>query len=217
MHSDVSTYPTASSPRWALVMLAAALAMLVASGIQPHDRAGWLLENMLPVALLAGLSLAWHWWRLSAQSYFAMLLLFGVHELGAHFTYAEVPYDEWARQLSGQSLDQAMEWRRNQYDRLVHFSYGLLFVLPIREVLARLTPLRGAWLLFVAWHLVLSTSAIYELIEWVGGAYLGDDQAEAFLATQEDPWDAQKDMALAALGAGISLAALALVSVRRGP
>ncbi|NUT77780.1 DUF2238 domain-containing protein [Pseudomonas sp. C1C7] len=34
---------------------------------------------------------------------------------------------------------------------------------------------------------------------------MGDDQAEAFVATQKDIWDSQKDMALAFLGAMICL------------
>ncbi|WP_371106087.1 DUF2238 domain-containing protein [Pseudomonas sp. p21] len=103
------------------------------------------------------------------------------------------------------SLNAWMGWQRNQFDRLVHLSYGLLFVLPIRELLQRQAMLRGAWLALCSVSFVLATSALYELLEWMGGQYLGDDLAQAFLATQQDPWDAQKDMALALLGALVTL------------
>lgn len=182
-------------------MLALAVIMLIASGISPHSRMDWLLENALPVGLLLGLAISWRYMRLSASAYCSILALLAIHELGAHYTYAKVPYEAWAQALTEHSLNRSMGWDRNQYDRLVHLSYGALFYLPLREVLLRSIPLRGAWLAFIALNLVLSTSAVYELIEWVGGQYLGEDQAKAFLATQKDPWDAQKDMALAVLGA----------------
>jgi len=204
--------PAPATLNQAATLLAVAIVAMVAAGIEPHDRAGWLLESIVPAALLLGLGVAWHWCRLSPVAYVAILVLIGIHELGAHFTYAEVPYDDWVKRLTGHSLDTALGWQRNQYDRLVHFSYGLLIILPIREALYRLTPLRGAWLAFVALTLVLATSSLYELIEWLGGEYLGNDQARAFLATQKDPWDAQKDMALALLGA---LIAVALSAARR--
>jgi putative membrane protein len=84
-------------------------------------------------------------------------------------------------------------------------------------VLLRLTPLRGFWLFFVTLNIMLSTSAVYELVEWVGGAYLGDDTSQAFVGAQNDPWDSQKDMALAVLGAFISLLVVSLHSAVRQP
>ncbi|MNJ06451.1 Inner membrane protein YjdF [compost metagenome] len=189
-------------------MLAIAVAMLAASGIEPHSRVDWLLENALPAILLVGLVVGWRYLRLSASAYGAILALLAIHELGAHYTYAKVPYEAWAQALADRSLNNALGWDRNQYDRLVHLSYGVLFCLPLREVLQRCTPLRGMWLALLALNVVLSTSAMYELIEWVGGQYLGEDQAKAFLATQKDPWDAQKDMALAVFGACMTQAAL---------
>ncbi|MFV3381184.1 MULTISPECIES: DUF2238 domain-containing protein [Pseudomonas] len=193
-----------ATPAQALALLLLAVGLVVASGLAPSHRADWWTENIVPLALLLALTLGWRWLQLSSASSIAILLLLAVHELGAHYTYAEVPYDRWAKALCGQSLDAALGWQRNQYDRLVHLSYGLLFYRPLRETLWRLTPLRGAWLAVLALNLVLASSALYELIEWVGGQYLGKDTAQAFVATQRDPWDAQKDMALALLGALVS-------------
>lgn len=196
-------------------MLVLVITAIIASGISPHNRFDWLLENLLPVTLVLGLAAGWRRLRLSWQAYLAILLLLAIHELGAHFTYAQVPYEQWTRDITGHSLNEALGWKRNQYDRLVHLSYGLLFVIPLKEVLCRQTPLRGLWLVLLTVSLVLATSALYELIEWIGGQYLGDDKAKAFLATQQDPWDAQKDMALALVGALFTLAAQAATQFKR--
>jgi putative membrane protein len=195
--------------------LALGAALVIASGIAPHSRVDWLLENALPVALLLGLLVGWRSLRLSPLAYGSIVLLLAIHELGAHYTYAKVPYDEWVRQLTDRSLNDILGWQRNQYDRLVHLSYGLLFYLPTRELLARHTPLRGPWLAGLVVSLILATSALYELIEWIGGQYLGDDQAKAFLATQRDTWDAQKDMALGMAGACVSELIRVLAALRR--
>ena len=98
-----------------------------------------------------------------------------------------------------------MGWERNQYDRLVHFSYGLLLAVPIREFLVRMIDLRGFWSYFLPLDVALSTSALYELIEWGTAEFFGGDLGMNYLGTQGDVWDAQKDMALAALGALVAM------------
>jgi putative membrane protein len=148
---------------------------------------------------------------LSAASITLVFAFLCVHELGAHYTYSLVPYDHWSSAWFGFSFDRASGVHRNHYDRLVHCSYGLLLVYPVREVLWRLTPLRGFWLFFVTLNIMLSTSAVYELVEWIGGAFLGNDTANAFVGAQNDPRDSQKDMAIAVAGAFVSLL---LVSLR---
>jgi len=200
-----ANFAPSATPRQAAGLLASAALIVLASGVAPLDRADWWLENVLPLALLLTLAATSRYWRFSWHAYLAIVMMLAIHELGAHFTYAKVPYDAWLRALTGHSLNAWMGWQRNQFDRLVHLSYGLLFVLPIRELLQRQALLRGVWLALCTVSLVLATSALYELLEWIGGQYLGDDQAQAFLATQQDPWDAQKDMALALLGALVTL------------
>ncbi|MFJ4457186.1 DUF2238 domain-containing protein [Pseudomonas sp. NPDC089392] len=198
--------PTLSATRsQAATLLAVATLIVLVSGIAPLDRADWLVENVLPMALLLTLATTCRGWRFSRSAYLAIVMMLAIHELGAHFTYAKVPYDAWLQIITDHSLNNWMGWQRNQFDRLVHLSYGLLFVLPIKELLQRQTPMRAFWLAVCTISVVLATSALYELLEWIGGQYLGDDRAEAFLATQKDPWDAQKDMALALLGASFSL------------
>ena len=94
---------------------------------------------------------------------------------------------------------------------MVHFLYGLLLVYPIREVVVRATSLRGFWSYFLPMDLTMSSSATYELIEWGAAVVFGGDLGVAYVGAQGDPWDAQKDMSLAAFGALLSTLAVAAV------
>jgi len=126
-----------------------------------------------------------------------------LHALGAHYTYAKVPYQEWFPFLAG---------GRNQFDRLVHFSYGLLLAYPIREMFLRIGNVRGFWGYFLPLDLTMSTSMLYELIEWAAAITVGSELGDAYLGTQGDIWDAHKDMALASLGALISMCVTAMIN-----
>jgi uncharacterized membrane protein YjdF len=194
-----------------LTLLMVFVVIVVVSGFSPRSRVDWALENLLVLLLVGTLVAVSRRFRLSAMSVTLVFAFLCVHELGAHYTYSLVPYDRWSSAWLGFSFDQAAGAHRNHYDRLVHLSYGLLLAYPVREVLWRLTPLRGFWLFFVTLNIMLSTSAVYELVEWIGGAFLGKDTAKAFVGAQNDPWDSQKDMAIAVAGA---LASLLLVSLR---
>jgi putative membrane protein len=120
--------------------------------------------------------------------------------VGGHYTYAEVPIGNWIR-------DQ-FELSRNHYDRLGHFAQGFVPAMIAREVLLRLKVLkRGRWLSLFAVSISLSISALYELIEWVVSALTGS-AGDAFLGTQGDVFDTQKDMAMAFIGALTALITL---------
>jgi putative membrane protein len=99
---------------------------------------------------------------------------------------------------------------------MVHFAYGLLLVLPFRELLMLKAGVRSFWSYFLPVDLALSTSALYELIEWAAAIVYGGDLGAAFLGTQGDEWDAHKDMALAALGAVIAALAIWATNRARG-
>lgn len=190
----------------ALVVLWAALA------IAPHHRSDWVLENVLLIAGAAVLIGTRKRLPLSGISYTTILLFFLLHIIGAHYTYAEVPYDEAFRRLTGTSFNELVGWERNNYDRVVHFSYGLLLAYPIRELFLRVANVRGFWGYFLPLDLTMSTSMLYELIEWVAAEMFGGGLGTAFLGSQGDEWDAQKDMALASLGALITMVAAAIVN-----
>jgi putative membrane protein len=116
-----------------------------------------------------------------------------------------VPYDAWFRSLTGVSFNGLVGWERNNFDRVVHFSYGLLLAYPIREMFLRVADVRGFWGYFLPLDLTMSTSMLFELIEWGAAEAFGGDLGQAYLGTQGDVWDAHKDMALASLGALIAM------------
>jgi len=179
------------------------LAWWVAMAISPLDRADWVVENVLVLFGAALLGFTYKSFPLSRISYTCIFVFMMLHALGAHYTYAKVPYQEWLPFLEG---------GRNHFDRLVHFSYGLLLAYPIREMFLRIGNVRGFWGYFLPLDLTMSTSMLYELIEWAAAVVLGGDLGAAYLGTQGDVWDAHKDMALASLGALIAMVVTALIN-----
>ena len=187
-------------------------ALWVPLAFQPFDRSDWWLENVLLFAGVALLVATHRVFPLSKVSYTTLFVFLCLHTIGAHYTYAEVPYDEAWRNLTGHSLNAALGWERNNFDRVVHFSYGLLLAYPIREVFLRIASVRGFWGYFLPLDLTLSTSALYELIEWGAALVVGGDLGQAYLGTQGDIWDAHKDMALASLGALIAMTVIYVIN-----
>lgn len=187
------------------ILLAIFVGVFAWLAVAPNDRADWALENVLAVLFVVLLGLSWRRFPLSRVSYTLIVLFLILHEFGAHYTYSNVPYDAWCRQWLGFSLDQALGWRRNNFDRVVHFAYGLLLTYPIREFYFRVADTRGVWGYLFPLQLVMATSMLYELFEWGAAEWFGGDLGMAYLGTQGDVWDAQKDMALAGLGALIAM------------
>jgi len=175
--------------------------------IAPVSRGIWLAENLLVFALIPILIASYHTFRFSRVSYTLIFVFLSLHQIGAHYTYALVPYDEWTRRAFGFSINEALGLERNHYDRLVHFSYGLLMAYPIREVFLRIVDVRGFWGYFLPLDLTMSSSMVFELIEWAVADVFGGSLGHEYLGSQGDMWDAHKDMALASLGAIISMTA----------
>jgi putative membrane protein len=175
----------------------------VAMAISPLDRSDWYMENALVVLGVALLVFTYKSFPLSRISYTCIFVFMVLHALGAHYTYAMVPYQEWFPSLAG---------GRNMFDRLVHFAYGLLLAYPIREMFLRIGNVRGFWGYFLPLDLTMSTSMLYELIEWGAAVTVGKELGAAYLGTQGDIWDAHKDMALASLGALIAMVVTALIN-----
>jgi putative membrane protein len=159
------------------------------------------LHHLPTLALLIGAPFLLRRWPLSTRAVACILLFLSLHTIGARWTYSNVPYDALARALAGATISDAFGFSRNQYDRLVHLSYGLLAVLPMREALARHLGLSRRFALYVAVERVLAVSALYEVFEWLLTLSMAGDIADRYNGQQGDLWDAQKDMALAAVGA----------------
>lgn len=199
-----------------LRLLATAFAILwLLLAVSPVDRSTWMLENVLVAGSVFTLWSTRRSLPLSTLSYFSVFALLCLHVIGAHFTYSLVPYDSAFRSMSGESLTELFDLRRNHYDRLVHFAYGMLLALPFRELLMLHAGVRGFWSYFLPFDLVLSSSLAYELLEWCAAIVYGGDLGAAFLGTQGDEWDAHRDMALAGLGAALTLLGILLVNRRR--
>lgn len=196
--------PDRSQRRLPLLLLLAFLALWLGLAIQPRYREDWLLENLL---VFVGVPMLVHGYRrlpLSNACYFLLFAFLSLHEVGAHYTYAEVPI--------------GYGWfgsERNHYDRLVHFSFGLLLLPVIVEVLNVRAALQGVWRHIVPVAVIMSCSELFELIEWQAAEIFGGDLGQAYLGTQGDIWDAQKDSLMAMSGAVISIVTLRLLA-RRG-
>lgn len=198
-----------------LFLLAVLLGIeFVVLAIAPNDRKDWLLENVLAVLFVGAMFASYRKLTLSRISYFLIFLFLSLHLIGAHYTYAQVPYDRWFESLTGRSLNGLLGWERNNFDRVVHFAYGLMLAYPVREVFQRVARLRGFWGYFFPLDITMSTSMLYELIEWGAAMVFGGDLGQAYLGTQGDIWDAHKDMAFASLGALIAMLVTAAINIR---
>ncbi len=189
------------------VLVAIVLAVLLWSGISPHDRFTWWLE-VAPV--LIGLPIVVITNRRFPLTPLVQVLL-TLHAIilmvGGKYTYAEVPAGFWVRDALGLA--------RNHYDRLGHFAQGFVPAMVAREILWRRSPLRGSrWLPFMVICICLAISACYEFIEWFAALATGES-ATAFLGTQGDVWDTQWDMFLALCGAIVALVTLSRVHDRQ--
>ena len=174
-------------------MLAAVLAVFLWSGFTPKDRMTWVLEVFPVIGAVPLLIATRRRFPLTTLAYGLIAVHCCILMVGGRYTYAEVPLFNWIRDAFHQA--------RNNYDRVGHFAQGFVPAIVAREILLRKTPLRrGGWVFFLVTSVCLAISAVYELVEWSAAATSGS-AADAFLGTQGDPWDTQKDMLLAGIGA----------------
>ncbi len=190
--------------------------VFIAFGLAPHYRQDWLLENLLVAIAVPLLVWSYRRVRFSNPAYAAIFCFLVLHEIGSHYTYSEVPYDQWTRALFGCSLDQALGFERNHYDRLMHFLYGLLITPAIAELFAARAPPQGIWRSIFPVSFVMSHSVLYEMIEWAAALLFGGELGAAYLGSQGDPWDAQQDMLLASLGSILAMILLHRLGGLRG-
>jgi putative membrane protein len=175
------------------VLLAAVAVVFVWSGWAPKDRLTWVLEVFPAVVAIPLLVATRRRFPFTALAYSLIAVHAVILMVGGRYTYAEVPLFNWIRD--------AFHLARNHYDRLGHLAQGFVPAIVAREVLIRKDVVRRrGWLFFLVTCVCLAISAVYELIEWSAAATSGS-AADAFLGTQGDPWDTQKDMLCAGIGA----------------
>ena len=198
--------------RYPLVLLVLFVVYAIAWAFNPVDRHDWMLENALTLIGLAALIAAYRRFPFSNISYSLIFIFLCLHTIGSHYTYSLVPYNDWTQRLFGSPLNEWFGFQRNHFDRLVHFCFGLLLAYPVRELFMRVAGAKGFWSYYLPLDLTMSLSMLYELIEWAAAEVLGGELGQAYLGTQGDVWDAQKDMALATLGALVSMCVVAFIN-----
>lgn len=169
----------------------------VITAINPLYPRDWLIENLLVFIYGALLVYTYPRFKFSNFSYALISLFLSLHLVGAHYTYSETPLGFW--------LQPIFDFERNHYDRIVHFSFGLLIAYPFREILLRLVQVKREWGYFLAVTMIMAFSAFYEVMEAVVAMLVSPELGSAYLGTQGDEWDAQKDAFLAFCGALIAM------------
>ncbi|WP_246606008.1 DUF2238 domain-containing protein [Paractinoplanes toevensis] len=190
-----------------VILLAVGLVALVVSAIGAASLGTWFMEVLAALIAAPILVLTYRRFPLTPVVYRLILAQALILMIGGHWTYAEVPAGDWVRDALGLA--------RNPYDRLGHLAQGFVPAIIAREILLRRTPLRpGGWLSALVLCVVMAVSATWELFEWVA-ALIGGSSADDFLGTQGDVWDTQWDMAMAAVGAIVSLLLLSRLHDRQ--
>lgn len=164
--------------------------------LKPLNRLDWFLENLLPFIFVPLLVLTYKKFRFSNLSYTLMAIFMVLHAIGAHYTYSEVPFIKFLFSIF---------FKRDNYDRLVHFTFGLLMVYPLMEFLMKFAGIKKAWSYIIPINIIMSASAAYEIIEWIVAIIVQPDNAIAWLGIQGDLFDSEKDMLMAAIGAIITM------------
>lgn len=166
---------------------------LLISVHEPHDYFTWMLEVFPAIVGFAVLWITYKRFRFSDLTYILILIHCYILFIGGHYTYAEVPFFEWIKEIFHQS--------RNNYDKVGHFAQGFVPAAIVREIFIRRRVVKkGFWMAFLSIAVCMTISSFYELLEW-GVALLSGDSSDAFLGTQGYVWDTQSDMFYALLGA----------------
>jgi putative membrane protein len=211
-NSLLTTASTAASPafrdnrffQWICVGVVAILAI---TAYHPDKVFDWALENGCVAITLIALFGSYRKMAFSDLSYLLMLVYLCIHEYGAHYKYSDVPLGEWIKPL--------LHTTRNHYDRISHFSFGLLLAYPMREIAMRKLHVTGKWLYYLPVECVLAISAIYEMLEAYMATILTPERGEEFVGMQGDMWDSQEDMFVAGLGAVVGVLIIAAFVSRR--
>jgi putative membrane protein len=189
--------------KWLLIFISIFSIFWINTLVGTSDIKNWFLENTLVIICLIVLIVSYKKYQFSDLSYLLLVIYLCLHIYGAMYTYAQNPFGFW--------LQDTFHTSRNHYDRIVHFSFGFLLAYPMREVFI-------SWLKFPSWvgwalpiEITLSISGLYELVEWAVADIFFPAQGDAYLGSQGDIWDAQKDMFVATIGAILATTIVSLI------
>src|SRR5579862_4109803 len=202
--ASTAGFPAFRDNRFLQRLCVAMLLVILISSYRPDKVFDWWLENVTALAFLAMLVLTYRRLPLSDLSYLLIFFYMFGHEWGAHYKYSDVPLGEWIKPL--------LHTQRNHYDRIMHFLYGFLLSYPMQEFFMRKVGVRNRWRYLLPVEMILSFSAIYEMLEALAASVLSPERGEEFVGMQGDMWDSQEDMFMAGLGA---VAAMILIATIR--
>lgn len=175
-------------------------ALMIWSVIEPAFMDVWIAEMIPVIAIFLLLVVTYSKFQFSNTAYALMSVWLIMHTIGAHYTFANVPFDWFTQWWGGE---------RNHYDRIAHFSVGF-YAYPAAELLLKKNWAKPVTALFFGLFMVMSIAAAYEIIEWQFAVIAGGDAGIEFLGSQGDIWDAQSDMLADTLGAIAALLLLIL-------
>ena len=208
----MTTASTAGSPafrdnRFFQGICAVVGVLLAIAAYHPDKVFDWALENGCVALVLIGIFGSYRRMAFSDLSYLLMFVYLCIHEMGAHYKYSDVPIGEWLKPI--------LHTTRNHYDRISHFSFGLLLAYPMREIAMRKLRVTGNWLYYLPVECVLAFSAVYEILEAFMATILTPERGEEFVGMQGDMWDSQEDMFVAGLGSVVGVLIIAALVRRR--
>ena len=189
--------------RYELVLLAVVGTASVLSGIAPANRTVWFTEMIWAWGLAAILLLTYRKFRFSTAAYSCFFVWCILQTIGAHWTFEHVPM-EW--------LTAPLGLERNPFDRIAHFVVGW-FAFPFAELYWRKGYARSkAAAAFFAVMTTVAMAGLWEIVEWLYAVIDGGEAGAAFLGSQGDEWDAQKDILCDTFGAVCSASLFALLN-----
>ena len=155
---------------------------------------------VLLIPLLTDLRKKW----MNMYSFAGLAIFIIIHIIGARYIYSNVPYNEWINSVMNFNINQFCGFERNQYDRFVHFAYGVLFFPLFYQMISKIKGFHSIYKIAVAWAFIQTFSMLYELFEWMLTLVMSNEAADNYNGQQGDIWDAQKDMFLAMLSSTIT-------------
>lgn len=186
------------STHWPKIMLVIYLAAFAYFAYKPLYLPIWYTENAIAVFTVVALLICYFKGiRFSNLSYTLMTIALCCQTIGGHYCFGDVPFD-FVTKLFG--------FERNNFDRLGHFMVGF-FAFPIMEYFESRDLIRNRRLnAFLVVMAIFGVAGIFEIIEWLYADISvminpGNRAGGAFLGSQGDVWDAQKDMLCDGLGA----------------
>ncbi|RAP74470.1 DUF2238 domain-containing protein [Paenibacillus montanisoli] len=195
------------SNHWLQANIIVFIIVWVLLAIYPVSVFDWWMENILTLLTAVGLIILYRYFRFSNLSYTFIILFLMLQTFGAHYAYGVTPLDELMKHW--------FDFKRNHYDRVVHFMFGLLLGLPQLEVLIKAAGIRKIWAYLLTPWLLLGYSAIYEIGEMYVVFVAPKKKGETFLGAQGDIWDAQHDMEVTFYASIIAMIIIAIWVRRR--